>query len=50
MTWYKFDKINNCKDCEGTGKKQYFNLDGGPIYSWMKPKVKTCQTCKGKKE
>lgn len=47
--WYKFDKINNCKECGGTGKKQWFDLDGGAIYHWMKPKVKQCPVCKGMK-
>lgn len=52
MSWFlKFEnlrKINDCKKCEGTGTYQWFDLDGGPYYSWMKPKKETCQECKGK--
>ena len=42
-------KINNCKACGGTGVRQWFNLDGGPYYHWMKPNKEQCKTCKGAK-
>lgn len=40
-------KINDCKECGGTGVRQWFDLDGGPYYSWMKPKKERCKICKG---
>lgn len=50
MTWYTFPKQegNNCKECKGTGKIQWFDIDGGTIYHWMKPNVKDCECQKEK--
>lgn len=50
MVWYTFPKINDCRNCGGTGIKQWFYLDGETIYHWMKPKTKECEVCKGKDE
>lgn len=50
QVWLKFPKINNCKICSGTGIKQWFDLDGGPIYHWMKPNTKPCDKCEGEIE
>jgi RecJ-like exonuclease len=50
MTWYTFPKQegNNCKECRGTGKIQWFDIDGTTIYHWMKPNVKDCDCQKEK--
>jgi DnaJ-class molecular chaperone len=47
LTFVKLPRINNCKTCDGTGVIHWYNLDGGPYYSWMKPKSKNCTECKG---
>lgn len=50
LTANPLPKINNCKECRGQGYIQYWNLDGGPYYSWMKPEKRICDCCKAKKE
>lgn len=49
LTFKDIPKINDCKQCQGTGLIRWYNLDGGPYYSWMKPKQKTCDLCLGVK-
>lgn len=48
LTFKELPKINSCKECQGSGIIQYYNLDGGPYYSWMKPETKECKLCRGK--
>lgn len=50
MLFNKYPKINDCKKCEGTGILQWFDIDGGTIYNWMKPNTKTCDLCGGEKK
>ncbi|AZV01952.1 hypothetical protein [Aeromonas phage Akh-2] len=35
-----------CSYCNSTGMIEYFPIDGGPIYHWMKPKKKPCPRCR----
>ena len=47
LTFKELPKINDCRKCNGTGVIRWYNLDGGPYYSWMKPEQKPCDQCKG---
>lgn len=47
LTFDKLPVINSCRECQGTGIIRWYNLDGGPYYSWMKPESKRCTECKG---
>lgn len=44
-TFHKYPKQegNDCKECEGTGVLQWFDIDGCTIYSWQKPKTAPCK-------
>lgn len=47
LTFKELPKINDCNNCQGTGIYRWYNLDGGPYYSWQKPEQETCRKCKG---
>lgn len=49
QSWYTFPKQegNDCTKCQGTGKLQWFDVDGTTIYHWMKPNTKDCECQKG---
>lgn len=50
LTFKELPKINDCNNCQGTGVYRWYNLDGGPYYSWQKPEQETCRKCKGLSE
>lgn len=49
LTFSPIPKVNDCRKCDGTGVYRWYDLDGGPYYSWMKPKQQPCDECKGEK-